>query len=148
MLALVPAAFLVLVLLAALAVDSAVAFQAHEQLHDALIGAANDAVTAGLSQQAFYSDGVVRLDPAAVDAAVCEALGAEDLEPFHGLLVGVSVGADSVEVTASARVDAVFGRAIPGFATRVVSSSAEAVVTDGPLRGPGPALPAPTILDC
>ena len=52
---LVPAGFLILITLAALAVDSVATYLAQQQLHDSLVVAANHAVSAGLSNQAFYS---------------------------------------------------------------------------------------------
>lgn len=150
-LALVPAAFLVLIFLAALAVDSAVAFQARSQLHDAVIGAANDAVTAGIDQQTFYSGGGVHLDAGAVGTVVCQAIDAEGLSSFHGLRVAVAISGESVRVVATGSVDAVFGRAIPGFASRQVSASAEAVAQSaaaGGAEAPAPAFPPLTTLDC
>lgn len=147
-LALVPAAFLVLILLAALAVDSAVAFQAHEQLHDAVIGAANDAVTAGLDQQAFYSSGAIRLDPQAVEQSVCASMAAEELGSFRDLSVGVSVSGEYVRVTARGAVEAVFGRAIPGFGQRWVSATADADVQTAAATGPVPDFPASSLVTC
>ena len=64
-LALVPAAFLVLVILGALAVDSAAAYLAQRQLRDSLSAAAADAVGAGLSRSSFYATVAVTLVPAA-----------------------------------------------------------------------------------
>ena len=132
MLALVPAGFLVLILLAGIAVDSAVAYQAQAQLHDALAAAANDAVAAGVDDPAFYQQGQVELNPAAVAAAVCGAVRAQGLTSLHRLRVEVATSGVSVRVTGTAAVDAVFSRALPGFGPRSVSSTASAVLAAGP----------------
>ena len=55
----VPAAVLILLMLAGLAVDLSVAYLARHQLDDAAASAANDAVTAGLDLAAFTT----RSDP-------------------------------------------------------------------------------------
>jgi hypothetical protein len=128
---LVPAGFLVLMLLAAIAVDSAVAYQARNQLHDALAAAANDAVGAAVDPSSFYSRGSVVLDPPAVASVVCRSVAAQGLGPLHGLRLAIAVSPDAVRVTGQATVDAVFGRFVPGFGTRPVSSSADAVLTGG-----------------
>lgn len=134
-LVLVPVGLLVLIILAALAVDSAVAYLGQQQLHDALSAAANDAVTRGLNQGSFYGEGVVGLDSATVGQAICLSVLAQDDTGLHHLHLWMSVDAQSIHVEGTAVVDAVFGRAIPGFGTRTVRSSADAVVTSGPLQG-------------
>jgi hypothetical protein len=141
---LVPAGFLVLILLGALAADSAVAYQARNQLHDALSAAANDAVAAGLNDRAFYSAGTLSLDPGEVSTVVCQSVLSQGLGSLHGLQLAVARSGPSVEVTGRASVDGVFGRGIPGFGTRTVSSSAAATLSGGaPARPPefGPPTP-------
>ena len=147
-LALVPAAFLVLIFLAALAVDSAVGFQARSQLHTAVAGAANDAVTAGIDQGAFYSSGSVQLDPSAVGAVVCQAIQAQDLSGFHDLTVSVAISGESVRVAASGSVEAVFGKAMPGFGTRQVDAAAVAEARSNSGAAGPPAFPPATRLPC
>ncbi|HET6794760.1 MAG TPA: hypothetical protein VFH45_09975 [Acidimicrobiales bacterium] len=132
MLILVPAGFLVLMLLAALAVDSAVAYQDQHQLHDALAAAANDAVAAGVDDRSFYTGGTVTLDTASVASVVCRSLEAQGLGSLHGLHVGVALSGRSVQVTGAATVDAVFGRLVPGFGTRGIRSTADAILSGGP----------------
>ena len=147
-LALVPAGFLVLVLLASLAVDSALAYLGQQQLHDALAAAANDAVTAGLDNASFYRQGSLVLDPAAVAQTVCASVAAQHDSGLHDMTLSVAIDGDSVRVAGSAVVDAVFGRAIPGMARRSVSSSAAATLASGPVF-PGPVGPgAPRRLQC
>lgn len=141
-LALVPAGFLVLVLLASLAVDSAVAYLGQQQLHDALSAAANDAVTAGLDNASFYGGGTLVLDPAAVARTVCASVAAQHDPGLHHIALSMVIEGDSVRVNGSAVVDAVFGRAIPGLAQRSVSSSAAASLASGPAV-PRPRFPQP-----
>lgn len=146
-LALAPAGFLVLILLGAIAVDSAVAYQAQAQLHDALSAAANDAVAAGVDSSAFYQHGAVELNQAAVASAVCRAVDAQGLSSFHRLRIDVASSGTAVRLTGSATVDAVFGRAVPGFGTRSVSSTADAVLSAGPAP-PAPAFGPAAPLAC
>lgn len=130
-LALVPAGFLVLMVLAALAVDSAVAYLGQRQLHDALAAAANDAVTAGLDDASFYRRGALALDPAVVAGTVCADVAAQHDSGLHAVTVRMSLAGDSVRLSGRAAVDAVFGRAVPGFGRRSVSAVASATVADG-----------------
>lgn len=132
-LALVPAGLLVLMLLAAIAVDSAVAYLGRQQLRDALSAAANDAVTAALDRGAFYQGGVIELDAALVGKEVCIAVLAQDDPALHDLRLWTYVHGDEVQVQGSAVVEGVFGGFIPGFGHHGVRASADAVVTPGPL---------------
>ncbi len=126
---LVPAGFLVLVTLAALAVDSAATYLAQQQLHDSLVAAANDAVTAGLSNQSFYSRGAVSIDPRAAGQVVCLAVAAQSDSNLHGIRLWMAVNGPAIRLRGTAVVDEVFGRAIPGFGQRHVMADVQAVVT-------------------
>jgi hypothetical protein len=140
---LVPAGFLVLMLLAALSVDSAVAYLGQRQLDDALTAAANDAATAGLSDTGFYGHGAVTLDPATTVVAVCQSFAAQGDTGLHDVHLDVGVAGAEVTLRATARVDGVFGRLVPGFATREVSAE----VTADAQQGPAPADGAPPALE-
>ncbi|MDA8047963.1 MAG: hypothetical protein M0Z30_22470 [Actinomycetota bacterium] len=132
-LVLVPAAFLVLLLLASLAVDSAVAYQAQQQLHDSLTAAANDAVAAGLDESRFYSGQGVGLDPSTTGLVVCQAINAQGAgSSLRDVRVALAISGDSLRLTGSASFDPVFGRALPGLGARSVRSSAEATLASGP----------------
>jgi hypothetical protein len=137
-LALVPAGFLVLMLLASIAVDSASAYLAQQQLRDTLADASSDAVTAGLSNGAYYRHGAVTLDPGAAAQAVCQDVAAQSDADLHQVRLSMSLTADGVWLEGSATVDAVFGRLVPGFGVRTVRASAVAVVSSGPGGGPVP----------
>jgi hypothetical protein len=123
---LVPAGFLVLMLLAALSVDSAVAYLGQRQLDDALTAAANDAATAGLSNTGFYQQGAVILDPATTVVEVCRSLAAQGDGGLHDLRLAVGVAGAEVTVRATARVDGVFGGIVAGLASRQVSAQVTA----------------------
>ena len=96
----------------------------------------NDAVAAGFNDSSFYRQGVVSLDPATVGAAACRSVEAQRLDALHDLHLAITVGGDSVRIEGQARVDAVFGRAVPGFGQRQVSSTADAALSRGTQAAP------------
>ncbi len=149
-LVLVPAGFLVLIILAALTVDSAVAYLGQQQLHDALSAAANDSVTAGLDNGSFYGSGKISLDPDTTGQAVCDALAAQNVSGLHDLRVWMAIDGDAVHLEGRAEVDAVFGRAIPGYGRHPVSATAGAVVVEAQpaTNPPGPGSGGYTALPC
>ena len=117
-----PAALLIMVALAAITVDSAVAFLAQRELANATAAAANDAATRGLSEEAFYERDSIELSSDAVeDVAVARVLQLVNGARHHDLAVQAVASAPAagcstwtVRVTASSRVDELFGRAMPG----------------------------------
>ena len=125
-LALVPAGFLVLVVLAAITVDSAVAYLGQRHLDDAITSAANDAAVAGLSDRSFYASGAVTLDAAATEGVVCRSLAALGSQGLRQLSIEVGVRGAEVEIVATARILAVFGRALPGGGARTVRAAVTA----------------------
>jgi hypothetical protein len=134
---LVPAGFLILLLLAAIAVDSAGAYLGQRQLTDALAAAANDAATAGLDNRAYYTSGAIILDPGTSALAVCRSLAAQGVGDLHQLRVEIGVSGPSVEVRGTANVEAVFGRLIPRFGTRQVAADVGADAQQGRVRSGG-----------
>ncbi len=131
-LALVPAGFLVLIVLAAITVDSAVAFLGQHQLGDALAAAANDAAGAAISDSSFYGSGAVVVDPARAAAVVCRSVAAQD-GGLHRLSIQIAVAGSVVGLRGTAEVDEVFGRDLPGARQREVRAAATAVAARGPL---------------
>lgn len=127
MLLLFPAALLIMVALAAVTVDSAIAFMAQRQLANATAAAANDAATAALSDDAFYRYDSIELSPEAVEqVAVARVLALVDPSRHHGLAVTARAippaGAGcawTVRVRATSEVDELFGKAVPGSRGRV-----------------------------
>ncbi len=128
-LVLVPVGFLVLMLLGAMAVDSAVGFLGQRQLADATAGATNDAATAALGDAAFYGSGALVIDPAAAAEVVCRSVAAQQDGQLHALTLAIAVAGPVIRVRASAEVEAVFGRLLPGFGHRWVSAEATAAAT-------------------
>ena len=119
-----PAALLIMVALAAITVDSAIAFLAQRELVQATAAAANDAATEALSDYSFYEENQIELTPAAVEAvAVDRVYSLVDGSRHHDLAVSaeaVDAGCVwTVRVTASSRVDELFGRALPGSSGQV-----------------------------
>lgn len=137
-LALVPAGFLVLIVLGALAVDSAAMFLGQRQLGDATAAASNDAAGAAVDSAAFYHSGVVTLDPTIAGRVVCQTLYAQASINLSHLQVAVALDGNAVGVRASALVSAVFGHALPGVGTHHVSALAVAYTSDGTGRPPPP----------
>ena len=83
-----PAAVLIMVALAAITVDSAIAFMAQRELANATAAAANDAATEALSDRSFYQRDRIELSPSAVEAvAVDRVLPLVDPARHHGLTV-------------------------------------------------------------
>lgn len=131
---LVPAGVLVLLLFAAIAVDSAGAFLAQRQLTDALAAAANDAATAGIDNRVYYSTGAIVLDPTVSAATVCRSLAAQGERDLHQLHVAIGISGAAIEVRGTAEVDAVFGRLFPHFGTRSITAEAGADAQQGTRR--------------
>lgn len=146
---LVPAAVLVLFLLGAVAVDSAVAVLGQRELSAAASAAANDAVAAALSDARFYGHeggdpGAVVVDQAAAQRVAAEALRRMELhgvEPDGDPVVTV-VDHNQVCVRISGRVRAVFGLAIPGASqTHAVRGRATATAVRAGADGASEAIP-------
>jgi Flp pilus assembly protein TadG len=122
-----PAALLIMLALAAMTVDSAIAFMAQRQLVNATAAAANDAATEALSDRAFYEGDRIELTQSAVErVAVDRVFQLVDPSRHHGLTVTAEASAPAaagcswtVRVRASSRVDELFGRAMPGSSGQV-----------------------------
>jgi len=128
---LVPAGFLVLLLLGGISVDSAVTYLGQRQLADTAAAAANDAATVALGNSAFYGTGTLAVDPARAAQAVCRTLVAQGGGSLHDEGVDLAVAGPVVRVRLYARVTAVFGRIIPGYGQRRVSAEATATAVSG-----------------
>ena len=126
--------------LAAITVDSAIAFQAQRQLANATAAAANDAATQALSDRAFYQGDRVELSTTAVEGiAVDKVRQLIDATHHYDLVVTAMAIAPAaggcawtVRVTASSRVEELFGKAMPGSDGQV---AVRAVSTASPREG-------------
>jgi hypothetical protein len=130
---LMPAAVLVVLVLAAITVDSSIAYLGEREVAGAAAAAANDAAGAALDQAEYRRSGTVRIDcaeAARVAAASFEARGPDWLRA-RSIRV-VTCGGDRLTVEATAEVGLVFSPAVPGGPNQVqVSADAEAVAIRG-----------------
>ncbi len=140
---LVPAGFLVLVLLGAMAVDNGAAYLGQRQLADVVAAAANDAAGAALADGSFYGQGRIVIDPTVAAQVVCRTVTASGDTDLHQLQLAVAVQGAAVSVRAVAVVDAVFGRFVPAFRHRVVRAQASAVAAQGAVGGDSTPTPSP-----
>ena len=134
-----PVGVLAVLVLAAVAVDSADAFLGERELAGAVAAAANDAATDALSETAFYGRGAVELDDAEV-ARVAEQRVRTSMD--GGRYRNVAVRAEvvraaagcswSLRVEASATVGYVFAGVVPGAADAV---NVAAAATSSPRSG-------------
>jgi hypothetical protein len=130
---LMPAAVLVVLLLGAIAVDSAITYLRQREAYNVAFDAANDAAGAGLDAAAARERGVLVYDPGRVDAVArqaVEAAGRDDL-----VLVSAVPDGDAVVVTVAVTVERIFVRAFgdPRRDTRTIAARA-----DGVVRRPAP----------
>lgn len=109
---LAPAAVLVMLLLASIAVDMSLVHLRQRQAFDLAAAAANDAVTAGVDPDALRR-GAYSLDRRRVDGLVREVVAASELAPHLAGPPSVSVVGDRVEVTLSVEVDYLFTAVMP-----------------------------------
>lgn len=133
-LALMPAAVLIFIALASLAVDSAVTYLGEREVSNLAAAVANDAATEGVDVPRFYATGEIVLDPVRVQEVADAALARSALDHLRGLTIETEViGFDTVEVRVRARVRSLFARALPGdgFDERDVSAAASATAERG-----------------
>lgn len=117
-----PAAVLVLMILAAIAVDAAVVAGSQRDLVATAEAAANDAASA-VDVDELRAGGHIVLDPGAVEAAVARAVASTD----GPVSVSWRIDGTRVEVSLTRTVEMVFSPAVPGAThRRVVSALASA----------------------
>ena len=140
---LMPAGVLVVLVLGALAVDSAILFLGERELADLTAAAANDAATVALLEEPFYRCGRLTLDEdearevARTISAARTSDAVEDVE--IDVEIDNAVNPPEVTVAAAGVVRLVFTPAIPGT-TRSRRVDAVSVAVPEPL-GPQPAAP-------
>ncbi len=115
MLMLVPAGILVLIALAGIAFDFSHLYLGQRELADVAESVANDAATYAIDQGVLRSQGRIVLDQDRADAigALAAANPPGDVR-ITSLVVEIDPASGQVIVTASAVVDPVFLRALPG----------------------------------
>ncbi len=129
---LMPAGVLIVLLLGAISFDLSLVFLRQRQASSVAVDVANDLVSAAFDEQVFRSAGTFELDPDLADRLGRSLVDSSDL---GGDVVAFTVdvlGADSVRVTLTVRVDYVFAKAIPGAADgTTVTARATAVAAPG-----------------
>ncbi|MEA2828766.1 MAG: hypothetical protein QOG43_3205 [Actinomycetota bacterium] len=140
-----PAAVLIVLVLAAITVDSSIAFLAQRELANATAAAANDAAGEAVDREAFYGQDRVELDPAAVEAVAVERVRlAIDESRHRGLEIRAVANPPlragcpwTVQVWASSRVSYVFAKAVPGGPDEAsVRATSVAAPEEGATSGP------------
>jgi hypothetical protein len=129
---LVPAGFLVMLVLSSIAIDQSLAFMRQRQASSAAVDIANDLATAALDEAAFRETGEFVLDPDRA-ASLGELLAAgSDVGP-HLRSVTITVPApDRVVVELEVGVEYIFAKAVPGAPTgATVRARATAVTVPG-----------------
>ena len=111
---LVPAGFLVVLIMASIAVDMSLVHLRQRQAVDVASGAANDAVTAAAEEGALRGGDGVAVSQTDAEAVVERIVAASDLAPEVVGAPVVRVTAASVEVELTVRADYVFAGAVPG----------------------------------
>ncbi|MGH9306251.1 MAG: hypothetical protein ACRD0I_05120 [Acidimicrobiales bacterium] len=130
-----PAAVLILVILAALALDSALVYLGQRQLSDAAASAAADAA-GSISDAAFYQHGLVILNPAQAVQVAMASIGAQQFSQVR--LSGspdIEVVGNQVCVALTGSVTHIFGLAIPGI-DHITTVMARATATAAGASGP------------
>ena len=134
-----PVGVLAVLVLAAVAVDSAIAFLGEREIAGAVAAAANDAATDALSEDAFYGRGTVELDDGEVARVAEERVrtsiggGRYRNVAVRAEVIRSSGGCEwSLRVEASATVGYLFARVVPGAADHV---EVDAEATSSPRSG-------------
>lgn len=129
---LMPAAVLVLVVLGAIAVDSAVVFMAQRNLVAAAGDASNDAGALAFRRSSLYQGGAVQLDRSAVGRTVAAVLSREGVDGAKIESVRISADGHQATVVVSRRVDLIFAPVVPGVShSRMVRATVTVTDVDG-----------------
>lgn len=113
---LMPAGVLVVLVLAAIAMDLSLVHLVRREAVAAAEAAANDASTYGLDERAYRRGEGYALDPERVRAAVDSSLAAAGLTDDLVMEPQVTTSATTVQVRVEVRVRYVFAPALPGVA--------------------------------
>ena len=131
-LALMPAAVLVFIVLGSLAVDASLVFLAERQASNLAAAVANDAATQGIDVVRYYATGELVIDPVRVRDVADAALARSALDHLEDLTIDTDVVGESVVVRVRARIGSLFSRALPGgLEMRAVAASARATAERG-----------------
>jgi uncharacterized membrane protein len=107
-----PAALLITLVLASIAVDSAIVYLRQREAYNVAYDAANDAATLAIDRARLDATGEIAID---ADRAVYYVLGVIEGADIDGLVVrDVQVVGTTVSVTVTYRVDRIFASVVPG----------------------------------
>ncbi len=125
---LMPAAVLIVLLLGAIAVDSAIVFLEQRRAYNVAFDAANDAAGAGFDLDVARRTGQSTYDPARVEAVARDAIDAAGMDGL--VLVSAIPDGDAVVVTVRTTIEHLFVQVLgdPARDTMTVSARAEAEV--------------------
>lgn len=128
---LMPAAVLIMLLLGAIAVDSAITYLGQRQAYDIAFDAANDAAGAGFDLDAARTRGEIVYDPDRVEALAAQAIDAAGVGGLE--LVSARVDGTAVVVTVRRTVEHLFVQALGDPARDEITISAR---VEGEVRRP------------
>ena len=128
---LMPAAVLIVLLLGAIAVDSAIVYLGQRQAYNVAFDAANDAAGAGLDAAIARESGDIVYSPARVEVLAAEAVDAASISDLR--LVSVDIDGDEVVVTVEIDIDHLFIQAFGRNGSDPIRMTARA---GGQTRGP------------
>lgn len=128
---LMPVAVLIVLLLGAIAVDSAIVYLGQRQARNVAFDAANDAAGAGFDLDAARTSGEIVYDPNRVRAVAAQAVAAAGIDDLE--LVSAVPDGDGVVVTVRRTVAHLFVQALGDPARDVLTISARA---DGQVHRP------------
>lgn len=128
---LMPAAVLIVLLLGAIAVDSAIVYLGQRQAYNVAFDAANDAAGAGFDLDAARTSGDIVYDPERVEALAVQAVAAAGIDDLE--LVSAEIDGTGVVVTVRRTVQHLFVQALgdPGHDVLTISARAEGEVRRG-----------------
>ena len=129
MLMLMPAAVLIVLLLGAIAVDSAIVYLGQREAYNVAFDAANDAAGAGVDLDAVRTSGEIVYDPDRVEAIAAQAVAAAGIDGLE--LVSAEPDGDGVVVTVRRTVRHLFVQALGDPSRDVLTISAR---VDGEVR--------------
>ena len=129
---LMPAGIVIMLLLGAIAVDSAIGFLAQRQALNIADDAANDAAGAAVRLSSLREDGATVLDPERARSVAARSVHSATSGGADVQLESVEIlDDDSVAVTVSIEVDRLFGRAF-GAGDDLITVTATAEGRQGP----------------
>ncbi|WP_436792678.1 hypothetical protein [Actinospongicola halichondriae] len=121
---LMPAAVLIVLLLGAIAIDSAIVYLGQRQAYNVAFDAANDAAGAGFDPDVARRTGDIVYDPTRVEAIAADAIDAAGIHDLR--LVATSIDDGVVSVTVEIEIDHLLVQAFGRDADEAIRMTARA----------------------